>query len=88
MKVVPIRCDDIRYHDSHIHLYRVPDGQYLMEGDLVLIETRVGIRNGYCECDCFDLDESPIRFFKKMFGDEELKPVVGKLITERWEASV
>lgn len=74
-------------HASHgsTYIFSVPENVMVKKDDIVLCDTNKGESVGYCCCDSFHLDGSPLEFLVKEYGGKmPLKKVIGRCRVERW----
>ena len=66
-------------------LFSVPEGVELKDGEMILVQTRLGESAASCLCKSFCLDEGPLKVVAKRFGAGlPLKPVIGRYKCVRW----
>lgn len=75
MKVVIIKHENC----GQLYLFKVPRGQVLKAGELVLLDTKIGNNLGTCLCDSFEVDEAvKDRIFSAFRIKEPTASVIGR----------
>ncbi len=69
-------------------LFEAPAGISLKEGEEVVVQTKSAETIGRCVCDSFELGGKALQAVAKVTGAKmPLKPVVGRICVERFEAN-